>query len=143
MADVPVVGQQAADVIRAALTRWVPYGFRDDDGVWHEGVCQTEALAALERLVVERDAAERERAAFKDALEFERSLNESVVAPLRLRVRAADRALGAGHRFERAYQESLGATWTGPMQERLESLQAGFLDAYLAVQESRTCGCET
>lgn len=40
-------------------------------------------------------------------------------------------ALEKGRRFERCYQESLGAVWTRPMQERLDSLQTAFLEAYL------------
>lgn len=46
---------------------------------------------------------------------------------------AALDALEKGKRFERAYQESLGATWTLPQKERLDSLQSAFLDAYLEV----------
>ena len=42
-------------------------------------------------------------------------------------------ALDRGRRFERAYQESLGATPTQTQYERLDSLQSAFLDAYLDI----------
>ena len=44
-----------------------------------------------------------------------------------------EEALRKGQAFERAYQESLGATPTTAQWERLESLQSAFLDAYLEV----------
>jgi hypothetical protein len=52
------------------------------------------------------------------------------------RERELTEALDKGRRFERAYQESLGATPTTAQWERLESLQSAFLDAYLAVLNS-------
>lgn len=52
---------------------------------------------------------------------------------LRERERTLEEALDRGRRFERTYQESLGATWTMTQQDRLDSLQSAFLDAYLDV----------
>jgi hypothetical protein len=40
-------------------------------------------------------------------------------------------ALEKGCQFERAYQESLGATPTAAQWERLDSLQSAFIDAYV------------
>jgi hypothetical protein len=49
--------------IRAALVRWIPDGFRDDDGVWHDGPHRLAALAALdtlaERAAIARDLAKK------------------------------------------------------------------------------------
>ncbi len=36
-----------SDPIEEALTRWVPDGFRDEDGVWHDGPHRAAALEAL------------------------------------------------------------------------------------------------
>jgi hypothetical protein len=46
-------------------------------------------------------------------------------------------ALDKGRRFERAYQESLGATTTQAQWDRLDSLQSAFLDAYLTAQAEK------
>jgi hypothetical protein len=48
---------QLADAIR----RYVPSGFRDDDGVWHHGPHQNDALFALDSLVAALEQAEQER----------------------------------------------------------------------------------
>lgn len=47
-------------------------------------------------------------------------------------VRRLREALEAGRRFERAYQESLGATPTPTQHEILDRLQGRFLDLYCA-----------
>ena len=45
-------------------------------------------------------------------------------------------ALDAGIRFERAYQESLGATPTATQAEILYRLHGQFFDAYMALKDS-------
>jgi hypothetical protein len=40
----------AAADLRDSLTRYVPDGFRDEAGVWHDGPHRVAALAALDRL---------------------------------------------------------------------------------------------
>jgi hypothetical protein len=49
------------------------------------------------------------------------------------RERGLREALDKAHRFERGYQESLGATPTPAQWDRLDSLQSAFLEAYLAL----------
>ena len=46
-------------------------------------------------------------------------------------VEAALVALDKGRRFERAYQESLGATPTATQYEIIDNLQSAFIDAYV------------
>lgn len=50
----------SADTIRQALTAYLPDGFRDEDGVWHDGPVRQDALAAVDALLAvgERDKAE-------------------------------------------------------------------------------------
>lgn len=54
------------------------------------------------------------------------------------RVAELETALDKGRRFERAYQESIGATPTAAQWDRLDSLQSAFLDAYLAALAAQT-----
>lgn len=51
------------------------------------------------------------------------------------RANRAREALEKGRRFERAYQDSLGATPTRAQYEILDNLQSAFLDAYLEILE--------
>jgi hypothetical protein len=40
-----------ADDLQAAIEQFVPDGFRDEDGVWHDGPHRTAALAELDDLL--------------------------------------------------------------------------------------------
>ncbi len=42
-----------ADTIRHYLVQYLPDGFRDEDGVWHEGPHRAQSLAALDALLAE------------------------------------------------------------------------------------------
>lgn len=42
--------QDDLTLIREALEEFLPDGYRDDDGVWHDGPIQAESLAALARV---------------------------------------------------------------------------------------------
>lgn len=89
----------------------------------------SEALELLARVVNDWSRDTREwKVNVGDAEAALRSLEEQLEAALD--------ALDKGRRFERAYQESLGATPTAAQWERLDSLQSAFLDAYLAALES-------
>jgi hypothetical protein len=73
------VSAQDTEAIRAALEQWAPDGFRDDDGVWHDGPHRINTLAALGRLVARLEAAQRER---DEARKREQRLEEACDAIL-------------------------------------------------------------
>ena len=95
---------------------------------------RSRALAALARLEAERDEALRESHESDRLVEAawrERDDETEKAKAAEERSRQLSEALRKGQAFERAYQESLGATPTTTQWERLDSLQSAFLDAYI------------
>ena len=45
--------RDAATTLRAQIEQFVPDGFRDEDGVWHEGPHRRDAFAAVDELEAE------------------------------------------------------------------------------------------
>ena len=83
----------AAD-LREALERYVPTGFRDDDGVWHEGLSRAKARAALDVLAARLEALE---AALKYIAESQPvSDDAATIHAVYTRVRGEARAVLAG-----------------------------------------------
>ncbi len=75
-----------ADTIRHYLVQYLPDGFRDEAGVWHEGPHRTQSLAALDALLAENaDAKHGQELALLDADNERRIAGEARAENQRLR----------------------------------------------------------